>query len=46
METEFVSLVIESMENFSTMDATLFLQYHPLFLNGLMVYVESSLIKI
>lgn len=45
MVTEFVSLVTESMENFSTMDAPLSQQYHLKYPNGLMVYAESSAIK-
>ena len=44
--TEFVSSVIESMENSSAMGATLFKQSRPQFPIGSMVYVGSSLIKI
>jgi hypothetical protein len=45
MVTEFVSLIIESMENSSTMDATLFTQFHPMCQVCLMVSVGSSIVN-
>lgn len=45
MVTEFVSLIIESMENSSTMDATLFIQFHPMCPVCSMAYVGSSVVN-
>lgn len=43
MVIESVSLWVESMENFSTMDATLSQQFLLMYPNDLMACVESSL---
>lgn len=45
MVTEFVSLIIESMENSSTMDATLFIQFHPMCPVCSMACVGSSVVN-